>query len=317
MLKSIKKILLKPVFKKKINYSKLNPKNWKKFSIKNKFRKIFRFLFFFIVTVAAIFIIDDYLYWNYDYSLFYGNMSSEYNDENYNPECNVLGIELFGELVTYEYESENRQSSSENIVSLIMEAEEDWNIDAIILEIDSYGGSPVAAEEIANALKIAKKPTIALIRGGGVSAAYIAATGADKIFASKNSDIFGMGVTMSYLDYSEANRRDGIKYVELSSSEFKNSGDPDKSLSQKEKDVLMRDVNIMHQNFVELIANNRNLGIKYVSKLSDGSTMLGQMALENGLIDEIGDIFDAQNYLEDLIGYETDVCWKDFENQDE
>lgn len=310
MLKLLKKIFLYPISPRKINYARLNPRNWKKASLKKSFRRFFRFLFFSLTTIAVIFIIDDYLYWNYDFSLFYGDLSSGGESAyQYESECNVRGIELFGDLVTYLDDPETIQTSSEDVISAVMDAENDYNVDAIILEINSYGGSPVAGEEIANVLKRAQKPTVALIREAGVSAAYISASGADKIFASKNSDVFGMGVTMSYLDYSEANKRDGLKYIELNSGQFKNTGDPDKALSVQEKNLLMRDVNIMHQNFVELIAENRQLDIDKVAKLSDGSTMLGQMALDNGLIDEIGDIFSVQQYLEGVIGYKADVCW--------
>ena len=63
----------------------------------------------------------------------------------------------------------------------------------------------------ANALKKANKPTITLIREGGASAAYMADSGADKIFASKNSDVGNIGVTMSYLDYVQKNKKDGLK----------------------------------------------------------------------------------------------------------
>jgi signal peptide peptidase SppA len=310
MLKLIKKIFLHPISPHKINYARLNPRSWKKASLKKSFRRFFRFLFFSLTTIAVIFVIDDYLYWNYDFSLFYGNLSyeEEIADES-ESECNVMGIELFGDLVTYLDDPEAIQASSEDIVATIMEAENDPTIDAIMLEINSYGGSPVAGEEVANALKRAQKPTVALIREAGVSGAYISAVGADKIFASKNSDIFGMGVTMSYLDYSEANRRDGLKYIELNSAQFKNTGDPDKALSTQEKALLMRDINIMHQNFVELIAENRHLDIDKVAKLSDGSSMLGQMALDNGLIDEIGDIYSVQQYLENIIGRQADICW--------
>jgi len=55
---------------------------------------------------------------------------------------------------------------------VIEDAEENENIKAIILEVDSYGGKPIAGEEIANALKRAKKPTVGLIRSAGLSAAY-------------------------------------------------------------------------------------------------------------------------------------------------
>ena len=91
--------------------------------------------------------------------------------------CNVWGIELRGELVTYRLGGETEeepvdQTSSEEIVNTIQEAESDPKVKAILLEVDSPGGSGVAAEEIANALKYSTKPTVAQIRESGVSAAY-------------------------------------------------------------------------------------------------------------------------------------------------
>jgi len=62
--------------------------------------------------------------------------------------------------------------ASEWILNSIQNAEKNKNIKAIVLEVDSYGGQPVAGEEVANALKLAKKPTVGFIRQSGVSAAY-------------------------------------------------------------------------------------------------------------------------------------------------
>jgi len=201
------------------------------------------------------------------------------------------------------------QTASENIVYSINEADSDPNIKAIILEIDSYGVSPVAAEEVSNVLKNAKKPTAVLIREGGISAAYWAATGADKIFASKNSDVGSISVTMSYLDNVRQNQKEGFTFNQLSSGKFKDTGDPNKTLSTEEIKLLMRDVTIIHQNFIKAVAENRNLDIKKVEDLADGSTMLGEMALENGLIDQIGGLFEVKEYLKEKIGEEAEICW--------
>lgn len=232
-------------------------------------------------------------------------------------DCNVAGIELHGNLVTYiSYENLDDQgypttdeTASENIIGQIKDAEKAKNIKAIILEVDSYGGYPVAAEEVAEALKRAAKPTVALIREGGVSAAYWAATGADTIFADKNSDVGSIGVTMSYLDYSEQNKKEGIQYIELSSSKYKTTGDPNRPLSEEEKKILMRDVQILHENFVQDVATNRKLDINKVKELADGSSVLGQTALELGLIDKIGGFYDVKDYLKEKIDEEVKTCW--------
>jgi len=256
------------------------------------------------------------MFW-YDQSTYYStDYLDEYSDGYYEEEfgwdksCNIVGIELRGELCTYtaDYEAEE-QSSSEDIVYYIEEAEKNNNIEAIILEIDSWGGDGVAAEEVANALKRAEKPTIALIRGYGDSAAYWAATGADMIFASANSDVGSIGVTMSYLDYSKQNQMEGLTYNKLSVGEFKDMGDPDKPLTSRERELLMRDVKIMHENFIKAVAENRGLDISEVRLLADGSSMLGEMALEKGLIDRIGGIHEVKEYLGDIIGDEIEICW--------
>ena len=232
--------------------------------------------------------------------------------------CNVLGIELHGDIITYgssvDVEEEEDatlydQTASEEIVFAIEDAENNYDVKAIILEVDSNGGYPVAAEEVANALKRAQKPTVALIREGGASGAYWAATGADVIFASKNSDVGSIAVNGSYLEYSRQNQQDGITYVPLSSGKFKETGDPDKPLTWEERNLLMRDVNIVHNNFVDAVAENRGMDRAAVAQLADGSSMLGEMALENGLIDHIGGMAEVREYLSELIGQDAEVCW--------
>lgn len=263
------------------------------------------------VVLASLIIVKDEFMWQF------GSFEDEYSaDSDYTEEttCNVLGLELHGDVTTYIPPTDTEENTydataSENIVLGIEDAENDKSVKAIILEVDSYGGYPVAGEEIAIALKNAKKPTIALIREGGVSAGYMAASGADIIFASKNSVVGSIGVTMSYLDNTQQNLKEGLNYVSLSSGKFKDTGDPNKSLSQEEKNLLMRDVIITHENFVKMVAENRGLDIEKVKTLADGSTMLGEMALENGLIDQIGGMFEVKEYLKEKIGEDVEVCW--------
>ncbi len=197
---------------------------------------------------------------------------------------------------------------SEEIVAYIDEIEKNSNIAVVIVEIDSYGGYPVASEEIMNALKRMTKPTIAVIREGAVSGAYLIASGADRIYASEMSDVGGIGITMSYLDYSQQNKEEGIIYQQLSSGKFKDTGNPDKELTAEEKELYMRDIKILHEAFVKRVAENRGLDIEKVEKLADGSTMLGKAAKENGLIDEIGSIYDAQEWIKQELGMEPEIC---------
>ena len=201
------------------------------------------------------------------------------------------------------------ETSSDNITHQIEDAEADEEIKAIILEIDSWGGQGIAGEEIADALKRATKPTVTLIRSMGVSAAYFAATGSDVIFASNFSDIGGIGITASYIDFAKQNEEEGITYNQLSSGPFKDLGAWDKSLTKEEKTLVMRDIEILHEKFVQAVAENRGLELEKVQTLADGSTMLGEMALENELIDYIGGLHEVENYLTELLNQPANVCW--------
>jgi len=284
---------------------------WLRFWDRKRDSRVLKSIAAVIVVIASVIIVKDEIMWQF----------SDFSDEDYSADeiaeeekdCNVFGIELHGDLTTYITPSDSDagydQSASEDIMYLIETAEKDENIKAILLEIDSYGGQPVAGEEVSIALKNAQKPTAVLIRSAGVSAAYLAATGADKIFASKNSDVGSIGVTMSYLDYSQQNQKDGLTYNRLSSGKFKDAGDPDKTLTAQETELFMRDVNIMYQNFVNAVARNRNLDAKKVEILADGSTMLGEMALENGLIDQIGGFPEVEEHLKEKIGQDVEICW--------
>ncbi|MFM2357358.1 MAG: hypothetical protein RJA61_95 [Candidatus Parcubacteria bacterium] len=224
--------------------------------------------------------------------------------------CNAVGIELRGTLLTY-VSSSGHQSfqddvvSSEEVVGYLWEAENDDDIKAVIVEVDSAGGAPVAGEEIANMIKEMTKPVIAVIRQQGLSASYWAISSADRIFASRNSDVGSIGVTSSYSENILTDKR----YVELSSGKFKDAGDPDKRLTEEEKSIFLRDIKIVHENFIQDVANNRNIPIESVRVFADGSSVLGETAKSLGLIDEIGSLIDVKRYIGDLIGEKADVCW--------
>jgi len=260
----------------------------------------------YLVIIIIILILSYICFFNYNRGL----LIEQEQAENYYTDCNVAGITLYGQLYTYLPDDMDEDvTSADDIAYYVKEAEKADNIKAIIMEIDAYGGSPVASEEVANHLKHATKPLVTMIRDVGLSGAYWAATGADIIFASKNSDIGSIGVTMSYVDNVQKNIKEGLTYNQISSGKFKDYGSPDKMLSYEEKQLFQRDVDILHNNFIEAIAENRGMTIEEVIKLADGSSMTGDFALEAGLIDRIGGIYEVKDYIKDLINEDVEICW--------
>ena len=239
--------------------------------------------------------------------------SDNTTDEN----CTVTGINLHGILVTYIPNHAENDSlfnydsvSSENIMGAIKDANANPNIKAIVIEVDSGGGSPTAGDEIANAVKNSEKPVVAFVREVGASSAYWAISSADKIFASKNSNVGSIGVTSSYLSNVSKNAKDGYTYEQISVGKYKDSGSPDKPLTQEERDLFMRDNLIVYQNFIEAVSKNRNIPIGKVKSFSDGATVLGVKAKELDLIDTIGGISEVEQYLEETTGEKPDICWQ-------
>jgi len=284
------------------------------------------------VTVVVVWVgvvIGIYLFYeemNIDYSsASSGNLaevsnesSGSTNEVDEQENCNVYGLNIHGAVVTYHandvFDSDQNltkdQTSADEILHFVQKANKDEKIKGILIEIDSYGGSPVGGEEIMRAFKYSKKPVVAYIRDIGASSAYLAATGAQTVFASKLSDVGSIGITYSYLDYSEKNQKDGVKFIELNSGKFKDTGNPDKSLSQEEIALYRRDIVIAKDYFVQMVAENRKLSIAEVSKLADGSTLMGDAALKAGLIDKIGSYYDAKEFIKEKIGSDVEVCWK-------
>jgi protease-4 len=282
-----------------------------------KFLEKHRSLFFWVGLVVVLVVA------NIASQAIYGTFKSDADtfSDSGTSSCNVLGINLHGMIATYiptqgsaddpeEYQVQYGDAvGSEDIVGSIWSANQDDSIKAILMEVDSSGGYPVAGEEIANALKESTKPTVVVIRQSGLSAAYWASTGAKQIFASKNSDVGSIGVTSSYLDNVGKNQKDGNAYVQLSSGKYKDAGDPDKPLTEEERQLFLRDIKITHENFIEAVAANRNIPVDQVRALADGSSVLGEKAKELKLVDQIGGWTEAQNYIEEQIGEKPEICW--------
>jgi len=95
----------------------------------------------------------------------------------------------------------------------------------------------------------------------------------------------------------------------LSVGKYKDAGDPDKPLTEEERQLFLRDLRIVHENFIADIATNRNIPVTDVQKIADGSSVLGAKAKELHLIDEIGGIQEVEKYLSDKIGEKAEVCW--------
>jgi protease IV len=241
----------------------------------------------------------------FSYLVFTAWLNEDEDPEN--SSCNIALIPIVGDLVTLPG-GDTPHTVADEVELKVRIAETHSNIKGMLFVVDSLGGYPVASEMIMDAIKRAEKPTVALIREEGTSGAYLATTGADTIIASRISVIGGIGVTQSYVETAGQNIEGGKRFIELNAGKFKDVGNPDKTMTEEDRALVMRDINLTHENFIEYVAANRNITVENVKKLADGSTMMGEMALENKLIDAIGDQATALKWFEEKIGQKAVVC---------
>lgn len=209
-----------------------------------------------------------------------------------NGTCNIAVMPIEGVIMPWGYGAQYPEfavtpGDVRDFLGLV--ATDDLFIEGVLFEVNSPGGTPVASEDIAKQIKALELPTAVLIGDVGASGGYMIASAADRIFASAMSDIGSIGVTMSYVEESLKNKEDGLTYVPLTTGKFKDAGDPNKPLAEDERAYFQNQLDLVNSEFINLVATNRNLEVPFVQALADGSTLVGQKAVDAKLIDSIGD----------------------------
>lgn len=193
---------------------------------------------------------------------------------------------------------------STTIIGLIDEAENNPSVDAIVLEINSPGGSAVASDEIGSRIKKVKKPTVAWIREVGASGGYWIASSTDHIVANRMSITGSIGVISSYLDFSGLMARYNVSYERLVAGEYKDAGIPFRQLRDEERELFQKKLDLIYIEFVKEVAANRNITYDKVEEMANGFFYLGSEAKDLGLVDELGGKEEVSNYLHKKIGKE-------------
>ncbi len=193
-------------------------------------------------------------------------------------------------------------ASSTDIVKLIQKAEDDPSIEAIVFDINSPGGAPVASAEIARAIKEAEKPTVAVIREVGASGAYWAASAANHIVANEVSITGSIGVLASYLEYGDLLREYNVSYARFVSGAHKDMGSPYREMTAEEIGIYQQTLDKLHAVFINAVAENRGLEYDYVKELATGQIYVGSEALDLDLIDQLGGKQEAYEYIAQELG---------------
>lgn len=192
----------------------------------------------------------------------------------------------------------------DNVAPLIENAQNDDRVGALVLYLNSPGGSVIASEKIRRALELFQKsgkPLIISMNGTAASGAYWIASQGDTIFATESTitgsiGVFGIGFGAHRLLNKYGAYQDGVATNELAMSAIA------KEMPASQQRMLSLSVENTYRNFIELVARNRGLKVNEYEIFAEGQIFLAEDARSVGLVDEIGDLRDAINYAANQAG---------------
>ena len=200
-------------------------------------------------------------------------------------------------------------TGSDHIIQLLNEAREDDRVRAVVLRLNTPGGSAAAAEEIGveiRRLQEAGKPVVASMGDTAASGGYWIAALTDHIVASPATLTGSIGVIMELTNLEGLYERLGIEVETIKSGEHKDIGSPTRELTEEERALLQGLIDDIFDQFVTVVAEGRGLSRQEVLALADGRVFTGRQALAAGLVDSLGSLNDAVEIAAELAGIEGD-----------
>lgn len=183
---------------------------------------------------------------------------------------------------------------------------------ALIVQINSPGGSSGASEKIyTKLLEIKKtKPVVVAMEDVAASGGYIVALAAEKIYALNMTVTGSIGVIMQSGDIIDLGKKLGINFKNYKSSELKASPNPFEVATPEAEQAIMDVIEDSYDYFVDIVALNRKISKAEAKKLADGRVYTGRQAMQLKLVDEIGTVDDAVKWLKDEKGLDQSIQTK-------
>ena len=218
-----------------------------------------------------------------------------YFSENSNSEVlnNIGVIEIEGTIL-----------SSRLIVEQLDNFNERDDIKAIIVRLNTPGGSVAPSQEIYEKVKkianYSEKPIVASIASVSASGGYYIAIGADRIIANPGSITGSIGVIMNFPIAKDLIEKIGFEFKTIKSGELKDAGSPYKYPTEKDEKYFKSIVDNLHNQFLREVSNQRNIPIVKLNQYADGRIFTGEQAYNINLIDTLGTFEDALNISKNL-----------------
>ncbi len=186
-------------------------------------------------------------------------------------------------------------TKSDATIKLIHTYRDDPSIKAIVIRIDTPGGSVAPVQEIYSELQKIEKPIVASMGGTAASGGYYVACAADTIMANPGTLTGSIGVIMQFTRMKGLYDKIGLEHQVIKSGQFKDTGSPFRTLTEEEQAVLQATVDNVYNQFVDTIFEARQslLSRSEIAGLADGRIFSGQQAMDLKLLDRIGNLPEA------------------------
>lgn len=198
----------------------------------------------------------------------------------------------------------NEIITPEKIQKELAIAEKSDDIKGVVIRVNSPGGSALASDIIYNSIKNLTKPVYISMGGVAASGGYYISAAGDKIYADKETLTGSIGVITMIPNISELLKKAEINYSVISKGKYSDMGSPVRDLTEDEKDKIRASSLKVYEEFVDRVAEGRNMTREEVLKSAEGRVWLGEEAKEIGLVDEIGGIEKAVGDLALSLGLE-------------
>ncbi|RQH03204.1 signal peptide peptidase SppA [Natrarchaeobius oligotrophus] len=200
---------------------------------------------------------------------------------------------------------------ADDVVEQIDRADEDENVRALLVKLNTPGGEVVPSDDIKLAAERFDGPTIAYTTDVCASGGYWIASGCDELWARDGSIVGSIGVIGSRVNASELAAKVGLSYERLAAGEYKDAGTPLKELEADERAYLQGLIDDYYETFVERVSDGRDLDPEFVRE-TEARIYLGETAHEMGLVDVIGTRRDLEDDLADRLEVD-EVTVEEFE----
>ncbi len=223
----------------------------------------------------------------------YRNYNKSYGDSKYSKDRIAV---IIGEGNIFSGRGENQMIGSDSYTELIRSARENDRVKAVVIRINSGGGSPLASDVIWKEIKLTseKKPVIASIADVAASGGYYIVMACDKIYAQPTSITGSIGIFGILFNAEELfENKLGLTFDNFSTGEYSDMYTVTRPLSSFEKEIIQQEIERGYEIFTNKAADDRDMTIDELLKIASGRVYSGNEALENGLIDEFGTLEDA------------------------